>query len=129
MGTPWTGKTQTLTSLIETFCENNERTLICSNTNMAVDQVFLKLARKEDNENVSQGKIIRLGRIFNDDLRDNFFDLVSLEGIADKRAKEFKTEINKLMKLKENAESKNKDLLIINKLFKEIDILIQKENV
>ena len=39
-GPPGTGKTQTLTSLIETFCENNERTLICSNTNMAVDQVF-----------------------------------------------------------------------------------------
>jgi len=125
-GPPGTGKTQTLTSLIETFCENNERTLICSNTNMAVDQVFLKLARKEDNKNVKQGKIIRLGRIFNDDLRDNFFDLVSLEGICDVRAKEFKKEINKLMNAKENAESKNRDLLIINKLFKEIDTLNQK---
>ena len=30
------------------------------------------------------------------------------------------------MNAKENAESKNKDLLIINKLFKEIDTLNQK---
>ena len=41
-GPPGTGKTKTLAFLINHLCNKGERTLICSNTNMAVDQVILQ---------------------------------------------------------------------------------------
>ena len=44
-GPPGTGKTQTLGALVSGFYAKDERTLICSNTNQAVDGVLLKLAR------------------------------------------------------------------------------------
>ena len=49
-GPPGTGKTQTLGALIGSFYNADQKTLICSNTNQAVDQVLLKLCRQLKSE-------------------------------------------------------------------------------
>ena len=43
---PGTGKTTTITALIEILIENNKKVLITSYTNTAVDNILLKLEEK-----------------------------------------------------------------------------------
>ena len=126
-GPPGTGKTQTLSALIEELCNRNERTLICSNTNMAVDQVILKFAREEDNIHVNQGKVIRLGKVHNDDLKTDYFEKVTIDGIAEKRGSELNTKKNKIMSEREVLQKDNEELLRIDQSFVQLDNLKQEQ--
>ena len=71
-GPPGTGKTQTLGAGLTYFYDNEERSLITSNTNKAVDQVLLKLCKRLQNEgkisDLEDGKIVRVGRISHEEL-------------------------------------------------------------
>ena len=64
-GETGTGKTHTLAVLIENYFAKEERCLIASNTNQAVDQVLLKLCKVlgEDHKAIREGLIIRRGKI------------------------------------------------------------------
>ena len=64
-GPPGTGKTFTLGILIENFFSKEERSLIVSNTNQAVDQVLLKLCKVlgKEHKAVKEGFILRRGKI------------------------------------------------------------------
>jgi len=63
-GPPGTGKTFTLTSIVFSLFAAEKRTLICSNTNQAVDQVLLKICQLGGNSAlVEGGKVIRMGKI------------------------------------------------------------------
>ena len=110
LGPPGTGKTKTLAFLINHLCNKGERTLICSNTNMAVDQVILKCAEEKDNKFVKDGKVVRIGKVSNDDLNNKYFQDVTIEGIAEKRSKE------------------NEELIDIYNKFLEADQLKLKQN-
>ncbi|MGO8975702.1 MAG: AAA domain-containing protein, partial [Steroidobacteraceae bacterium] len=91
-GPPGTGKTTTLSVLIQELFERGKRVLICSNTNRAVDQVLLNLCRtlKTDHEAMETGKILRLGRIAHDQLRQEYAEYVTLEGIVERRSRDLR---------------------------------------
>ena len=67
-GPPGTGKTQTLTSVIKIFAIR-EKTLICSNTNMAVDQVFLKCYREDSGLILMTTSLFALAILYQDLIR------------------------------------------------------------
>src|SRR5438046_2444172 len=61
-GPPGTGKTVTLTHVIEELVAQGERILLASTTNAAIDQVLAKLSgRAWFAEAVAAGTLIRLG--------------------------------------------------------------------
>ncbi|MGH2901232.1 MAG: AAA domain-containing protein, partial [Solirubrobacteraceae bacterium] len=62
-GPPGTGKTVTLTHVIEELVAQGQRILLASTTNAAIDQVLAKLSgRAWFAESVAAGTLIRLGR-------------------------------------------------------------------
>lgn len=69
-GPPGTGKTVSLASIVFSLFHGGKKTLICSNTNQAVDQVLLKLCRAAKGTSMlEEGRIIRIGRIEHPDLK------------------------------------------------------------
>lgn len=120
-GPPGTGKTQTLTSVIKNLCDAGEKTLICSNTNMAVDQVFLKCCREDSRLYVDENKFVRIGNISHKDLIRDHREKVTVEGISEKLGLEFKEEIDQLLSQKNHLISQSSDLLDKSALFDELD--------
>jgi len=120
-GPPGTGKTQTLTSVIKNLCDVGEKTLICSNTNMAVDQVFLKCCREDSGSYVNDNKLVRIGNISHQDLIRDHRQQITVEGISEKLGLEFKEEIDNLLSKKNQLVSQSSDLLDKSSLFDELD--------
>jgi hypothetical protein len=90
-GPPGTGKTKTLTLFTQLLYDQGKRILICSNTNQAVDQVLLQLCREMQSSRdpaLGDGRIVRLGRIEHDDLRREFEDVITIEGIVARKSEE-----------------------------------------
>ena len=103
-GPPGTGKTKTLGVLIENFFAKEERSLIASNTNQAVDQVLLKLCEQlgKDHEAIQEGYILRRGKIDLKELNQGWGDYVDLDKIVARKsealvlqADELEAKINK----------------------------------
>ena len=126
-GPPGTGKTKTLAFLINHLCNKGERTLICSNTNMAVDQVILKCAEEKDNKFVKDGKVVRIGKVSNEDLNSKYFQDVTIEGIAEKRSKELLNQQKVLINKKRKLEKENEELIDIYNVILELDQLRLKQ--
>ncbi len=116
-GPPGTGKTQTLGALVSGFYAKDERTLICSNTNQAVDQVLLKLARNLRDQgrlgDLEDGKIVRVGRISQPELVEEFADYVTIDGIAERKGATIRSQVkgleDKRDRLIKKMETINKD--------------------
>lgn len=87
-GPPGTGKTRSLTELTRILFENEKRILICSNTNQAVDQVLLKLCETLGvaHDAVDGGAIIRIGRIANERLDQDWSPYVTVSGIVGRKS-------------------------------------------
>jgi hypothetical protein len=61
-GPPGTGKTQTLTEIINIFLKNQKRVLLASHTNLAIDQVLQRIAQNSNHAAIiEEGKILRCG--------------------------------------------------------------------
>ena len=104
-GPPGTGKTKTLAEIVRSAFESQERALICSNTNKAVDQVLYQICTTlgRDHPAMEEGRIVRLGRITDDKLKSDFHKYVTVDGIVERRSADLKsqkqtleTEIDKL---------------------------------
>jgi AAA domain/PLD-like domain len=92
-GPPGSGKTETLSVVVQSAFAAEKRVLICSNTNQAVDQVLLKLCRRleaQQDPAMLEGRILRLGQIVNNELRDNYSAYVTLDGILDRLSRDLK---------------------------------------
>lgn len=62
-GPPGTGKTTTLTHIVEELIAQNKKLLLVSTTNAAIDQVLTKLAsRPAFHDAMRDGSVVRLGR-------------------------------------------------------------------
>ena len=99
-GPPGTGKTQSLGAIVAYFFGQEERTLVCSNTNQAVDQVLLKLCREMKKQgrlkDLEDGKIVRVGRISQKELSEEFSEYVTVDGIAERKGAELSQKISGL---------------------------------
>lgn len=122
-GPPGTGKTQTLGAALTCFYEWSERSLICSNTNKAVDQVLLKLCKRLVEENkiadLEAGKIVRVGVIAHEELKNEFGEYITVEGIAKRRGSEIQKKIDSLNEKKSVVDSElEKQKNVYEKLIK-----------
>jgi AAA domain/Topoisomerase DNA binding C4 zinc finger/PLD-like domain len=88
-GPPGCGKTKTLGEIVRTAFESGRRLLVCSNTNKAVDQVIYSIceALTKDHPAMLEGKVVRLGRIADNKLKD-FEEYVTIDGIVERRSRE-----------------------------------------
>ena len=97
-GPPGTGKTFTLGILIENFFSKEERSLIVSNTNQAVDQVLLKLCKVlgKEHKAVKEGFILRRGKIDLSELESDWGEYIDLDSVVEKKSKKLKEKESKL---------------------------------
>ena len=87
-GPPGCGKTMTLSAIVHSAFNSGKRTLICSNTNKAVDQVLYKICEVLTHEHPAMegGKVVRLGRIADDKLASKYGKYVAIDEIAERRS-------------------------------------------
>lgn len=92
-GPPGTGKTRTLTPLCRHLYKENQRILICSNTNQAVDQVLLHLCNGfgEQHEAILQGHIIRHGKITHSELENKWSYAINIDRIVERKSQSLVT--------------------------------------
>jgi hypothetical protein len=91
-GPPGTGKTFTLSKITDLLFAAGKRTLICSNTNQAVDQVLHALCQTLTRQHpaMDAGRIVRIGKIAFQELIDNYRAFVTLEGITERKSADLK---------------------------------------
>ena len=83
-GPPGTGKTVTLTGIVHSLFTAEERVLVCSNTNQAVDQILYRLCSVLNGTPlVENGRIVRVGRIELEKLKE-FAAYVTPPAIAER---------------------------------------------
>ncbi len=93
-GPPGTGKTRTLTVILQHLVSAGKRVLLTSHTNLAVDEVLSKYIEDPFSQRyVEDGKIVRYGKSSKNDLA--FLDL-SIERITEKKAKVYLDEIARI---------------------------------
>jgi hypothetical protein len=111
-GPPGTGKTWTLTALVEELYSRNERTLILSNTNKAVDQVLLALCKRVGREHAGmiKGEFIRVGRISHPELESDWVDVVLPSKIAERLSVDQRIKIEKLREEEDELKEEWKQL-------------------
>jgi len=87
-GPPGCGKTMTLSAIVHSAFNSGKRTLICSNTNKAVDQVLYKICEALTHEHPAMegGKVVRLGRIADDKLESKYGKYVAIDEIAERHS-------------------------------------------
>jgi predicted nucleic acid-binding Zn-ribbon protein len=91
-GPPGTGKTFTLSRISDLLFAAGKRTLICSNTNQAVDQVLYALCRALTPQHpaMDAGQIVRIGKIAFEELIRDYHAFVTLEGITERKSADLK---------------------------------------
>ena len=97
-GPPGCGKTMTLSAIVRSAFDGGKRTLICSNTNKAVDQVLYKICETLTHEHhaMKGGKVVRLGRIADDKLASKYGKYVAIDEIAERRPAELERKKSQL---------------------------------
>jgi ABC-type cobalamin/Fe3+-siderophores transport system ATPase subunit len=88
-GPPGTGKTVTLSALCQVLIQWSKRILLCSNTNKAVDQVLLKLCIRFGRQHpaVEEGQIIRVGQIVDSELKQDWTEQITVDGIVERKSR------------------------------------------
>lgn len=121
MGASRYGKTQTLSAVIKNLVDLGEKTLICSNTNMAVDQVFLKCCTDGSSRFVQEQKLVRLGNISHQDLITNFSSQITIEGISEVLGRTYREDLEQLLSSKESLIRDSQELLSKASIFERMD--------
>ena len=97
-GPPGCGKTMTLGAIVHSAFNSGKRTLICSNTNKAVDQVLYKICETLTHEHPAMegGKVVRLGRVADDKLESKYRKYVAIDEIVERRLTDLKEKKSQL---------------------------------
>jgi len=123
-GPPGTGKTHTLTAIVNSLFKAKKRTLIVSNTNQAVDHVLCKLCDLyEADDLVQKGGIVRIGRIIDQDLKDRHSDKVIPAEIAERLGAALKQRKGEIEAELRRSAAKLEPLKRVESAFKLIDDL------
>ena len=106
-GPPGCGKTMTLGAIVHSAFNSGKRTLICSNTNKAVDQVLYKICETLTHEHpaMAEGKVVRLGRIADDKLESKYRKYVAIDEIVERRLIDLKGKKSQLESEIEQSEA------------------------
>jgi hypothetical protein len=117
-GPPGTGKTWTLTALAEELYSRDERTLVLSNTNKAVDQVLLALCKRvgRGHPGLLKGEFIRIGRISHPELDSDWADTVLPSKIAERLSPDQRAKIEQLREEEEDLKRKQASKTIETRL-------------
>lgn len=117
-GPPGTGKTKSLSAVMRALFEANCRSVVCSNTNQAVDQVLAALCRDlitihipsgsygektkyqrpDQVEALREGWIVRVGAIDPTGPLKDWIDYVSLQGITARKTRDLQAKLAVLEK-------------------------------
>ena len=108
--------------------ESGRRILVCSNTNKAVDQVLYRIceALGTDHPAMQEGKIVRLGRIADNKLKEEYVDYVTIDGIVARRSQEVherRAQVERTLKLLHARTQKSQRLI---ERFRELDLAAAK---
>lgn len=124
-GPPGTGKTETLSAVNLALFDANKKVLLCSNTNQAVDQVLLKLCKKfgKNHPALEEGKIVRVGKIVQSELEDDWSEYVTLDGIVERKSVELKKQKEQLESELDRINQQAETTLKIFRRFKHLDQL------
>jgi hypothetical protein len=89
-GPPGCGKTHVLAEVVRSARKAGKRTLVCSNTNKAVDQLLYQtcIGLQADDQAIEEGPIVRIGAIADDKLKE-FSSYVTVDGIVARKSVEF----------------------------------------
>lgn len=110
-GPPGTGKTFTLGILISYLVVNEEKILIASNTNKAVDGALTSIINHLKNWEIEDpGTCLRVGAGVTKEFQQNYGDIAIPNQILENRFKDLKDEKEMLFREKEPLDSKFKDL-------------------
>lgn len=92
-GPPGCGKTKTLAEIVRSAFEGEKKTLVCSNTNKAVDQVLYNVCKAlgTDHPAMVNGRVVRLGRVADDKLESEYRQYVTVDGIVERRSGDLQT--------------------------------------
>ena len=93
-GPPGTGKTQTIGEIGIQLYNRNRPILLVSHTNTAVDQAILRIGGEVNNDDLEQGKAIRVGDPKDDRLHQH--PNLLLQTHVDKRSEEYANKRNEL---------------------------------
>ena len=106
-GPPGCGKTMTLGAIVHSAFNSGKRTLICSNTNKAVDQVLYKICETLTHEHpaMAEGKVVRLGRVADDKLESKYRKYVAIDEIVERRLIDLKEKKSQLESEIEQSEA------------------------
>ena len=103
-GPPGTGKTHALGHLVGELVQRNERVLLASNTNVAVDTALLTTFRTLiDHPKIEDGLLVRLGPIQRADVYSEIGEFVDIARIVQRKSKP-------LLLRKENAQVEQKQI-------------------
>ena len=84
-GPPGTGKTQAIASMIDSYIKNGLSVLLLSHTNIATDGALYRTAehfKKGNDPNLADGRLIRVGNIQHQQLREEFGPYVIKEQVV-----------------------------------------------
>ena len=109
-GPPGTGKTQTIGEIGIQLYNRNRPILLVSHTNTAVDQAILRIGGEVNNDDLEQGKAIRVGDPKDDRLHQ--YPNLLLQTHVDKRSEEY---ANKRDELKIEIDQSSSQLIEISR--------------
>ncbi len=125
-GPPGTGKTHVLGDITRAAFDSQKRVLISSNTNKAVDQVLFKIceALGPDHPAMQGGKIVRMGQIALDKLRDKYAPYVTVDGIVERLSVDLKHHQRKAQQKLERIDANTARAQSILEQFERLDAAI-----
>ena len=106
-GPPGCGKTMTLSAIVRSAFNSGKRTLICSNTNKAVDQVLYKICETLTHEHpaMEEGKVVRLGRVADDKLASEYRKYLEIDEIVERRSADMSIDLYNIEEQKKRLEA------------------------
>jgi superfamily I DNA and/or RNA helicase len=110
-GPPGTGKTKTIASIIESLLANNLSVLLISHTNVATDGALLSLVKQMiDSPYYVDGKIIRVGDIQDEELKEDKYENIKIKNVAMKLSVGIQENLAVLKRTADELERNNANL-------------------
>lgn len=136
-GPPGTGKTFTLSKVTDLLFVAGKKTLICSNTNQAVDQVLHALCKALTPQHpaMDAGQIVRIGKIVFEELAHDYHAYVTLDGITERKSASLKqrkelleTEVERIAAVAARAQRILHDFQRLDAIVRNVELIIREMN-